>query len=343
MFTCVRCSVLRMASSNLERLCSVACRGLDHLQQLPDKGLHLQNESENNIVEAPADAACGSAICDCSPPRMHFWGYLPSSAIQLPRAPRCSLPFPPRSRCILSPRCSLRPPPLLLRRRAPTATSGRRRRARCLDGNLGSRLEDSGDDPICGARRLVWISTRAEAEQGPVTGEEVVAARAGDGGGGGRAGWRRRRWWPDPAQAISRSTSEAAQHLRGGRLLPFPGHLRLRLLGLRDARGHRRRRAAEEEKVRDSGPTWRRHCCRARSRGGGRDAPRTPLPPPQVYSSDGRKGIRRRRTSSLLRLVRPLRSAMAGANYHGRCRTGWASSAGSCSVCSMGFFSLLSS
>jgi hypothetical protein len=173
-------------------------------------------------------------------------------------------------------------------------------------------------------------------------------ARAGDGrGGGGRAGRRRRRWWPRglaTAEVVAGSGADhLAQHLRGGRLLPFPGHLRLRLLGLRDARGHRRRRAAEEEKVRDSGPTWRRHCCRARSRGGGRDAPRTPLPPPQVYSSDGRKGIRRRRTSSLLRLVRPLRSAMAGANYRGRCRTGWASSAGSCSVCSMGFFSLLSS
>jgi hypothetical protein len=132
-------------------------------------------------------------------------------------SPRCSLPFPP-SRCILSPRCSLRPHPLLLRRRAPTATSGRRRRARCLDSDLGSRLEDSGDDPICGARRLVWISTRAEAEQGPVTGEEVVAAGTGDGGGGGRI--RRR---PSRAAPLRRcSTSEAAASFPGGARRPAP-------------------------------------------------------------------------------------------------------------------------
>jgi hypothetical protein len=268
-------------------------------------------------------------------PATAFLGLSPLFCNPTTAGPTLLPPLSP-SRCILSPRCSLRPPPLLLRRRAPTATSGRRRRACCLDDDLGSRLEDSGDDPICGARA-------ARLDLHPRGG----GAGAGDGrGGGGRAGRRQRRWWPDPAGHLAappRRPPPSPAADGGLRLRPFPGHLRLRLLGVRDARGHRRRRAVEEEEVRDSGPTWRRHRCRARSRGGGWGAPRTPLPPPQVYSGDGRKGIRRRRTGSLLRLVLPLRSAMAGANYRSRCRTGWASSAGSCSVCSMEFFSLLSS
>jgi hypothetical protein len=69
------------------------CR-IDYLQQLLDKGLHLQNADQNTTVHPPAVSASRSAFCSSTPPRMHsqdFWVFLSLfSSCTVPIAPPLS-------------------------------------------------------------------------------------------------------------------------------------------------------------------------------------------------------------------------------------------------------------